>query len=227
MKWLLPVSVALAALAVTTAHGADVPPSRAIPPAHAPVYVPFFSWNGLYFGINAGYAWGQSKWTNTVTGANTGNFDASGAVLGGTVGFNYQTRAMLFGIEADIGWSNIKGSSIVGCGVPCETSIDWLGTLRGRFGYALDRFLPYLTAGMAYGRIAGSVPIGSGFDELRAGWTAGGGMEYAFVNNWSAKVEYLYVDLGKATCNAACSGTVPFDLSFNSHLFRGGLNYKF
>jgi outer membrane immunogenic protein len=68
--------------------------------------------------------------------------------------------------------------------------------------------------------------IGS-VSSTNVGWVAGGGLEYAFANNWSVKLECLFVDLGKDFCNAACSGGNPFDVEFRSHLIRGGLNFRF
>jgi outer membrane immunogenic protein len=89
--------------------------------------------------------------------------------------------------------------------------------------------MPYITAGGAYGEVkaSSSNPAALGASDSLFGWTAGAGVEYAFAGNWSAKLEYLYVDLGAATCNAACSGGNPFDVEFTAHLLRGGLNYKF
>jgi outer membrane immunogenic protein len=209
---------------VTTAQAADIG-ARELPPPRAPVLVPFFTWNGFYVGINAGYGFGHSKWTNTVTGVSPGNFDMSGALVGGTAGYNLQLGGWLLGIEGDIGWSNIKGSTTTNCIGTCETSSNWLGTARGRFGYAFDRFLPYVTGGAAFGDIKGT--SGGSFSKTAVGWTAGGGIEYAFLYNWSAKVEYLYADLGKATCSSACSGGNPIDVTYSAQIVRGGLNYKF
>ena len=227
MKQLLLAGVAFTVLAVTSAIAADAPPSRyTMPPPRAPAYVPFFTWNGFYMGLFAGYGFGQSNWGNTAV--TTGNFDIDGATIGGTAGYNIQTGSWVFGLESDIGWSNIKGSSTAAvCGTGCETSSDWLGTLRGRFGYAFDRFLPYVTGGMSFGSINGDIAGTGHFNSTNVGWTAGGGLEYAFVNNWSAKVEYLYMDLGNATCDATCAGGTPFDVNFKANILRGGLNYKF
>jgi outer membrane immunogenic protein len=217
----------LAALAAGSAVASDMPPSRRMPPPRAPAYVPFFSWNGFYLGINGGYAWGQSNWTNTVTAVTTGDFNVSGGTIGGTVGYNIQTGALVFGLEGDFDWSNIKGTSTTNCATGCETANGWLGTFRGRIGYAFNRFLPYVTGGLSFGDIkATAVGFGSA-SATNVGWTVGGGIEHAFAGNWSVKLEYLYVDLGTATCDAACSGTVPIDVTFKSHLLRGGLNYKF
>src|SRR5258707_4829851 len=92
------------AVLAAAAQAADIG-SRELPPPRAPVLVPFFTWNGFYVGINAGYGFGHSKWTDTVTGVSTGDFDISGALIGGTAGTNLQLGSWVLGIEGDIGWS--------------------------------------------------------------------------------------------------------------------------
>jgi outer membrane immunogenic protein len=226
MRRLVLASAALLALMAGAASAADVPPSRsAPPPLRAPAYVPFFSWNGLYVGVVGGYGWGTSKWTNAA--ATTGDFSINGAFVGGTVGYNIQTGAVVFGLEGDVVWNTMKGSTTTNCAAGCETSSSWLATVRGRIGYAFDRFLPYLTGGMATGEVKASTPGLAGMKKTPIGWTAGGGIEYAFVNNWSAKAEYLYFDLGKSDCGMGCSAVAPTDVTLKSHLMRFGLNYKF
>jgi outer membrane immunogenic protein len=210
------------------AFAADLPPPRYLPPPRAPAtYVPFFTWNGFYLGINAGYGFGHSEWTDTITLGSTDNFGVSGPMVGGTAGYNLQLGSFVVGLEADVDWTSIKGSTTVNCVGTCETRNNWLGTARGRIGYAFDRFLPYLTAGAAYGDIKGTVASVGNFSATKAGWVGGAGLEYAFADNWSAKLEYLYVDLSKATCNATCSGSDPFSVTFQTSIVRGGLNYKF
>src|SRR2546429_650216 len=135
MKRLLLAGVGVA-IAATAALGADVAPGRPLPLPRTVSYVPFFTWDGAYVGINA--------------------------------------------------------------------------------GYAFDRFLPYFTGGAAFGAVKGSVLGFGSFTETKVGWTLGGGLEYAFTDNWTAKLEYLYVDLGKTHCNAACSGGDPFDVTFKT-----------
>jgi outer membrane immunogenic protein len=226
MKRLLLAVVGTLAFAGTSALAADMPPSRSLPPPRAPAYVPFFTWNGFYVGINAGYGFGHSRWTDTVTQDTTGNFNVSGPMVGGTFGYNLQFGTFVLGLEGDLDWSNIKGS-VITCIGTCETKNNWLGTARGRIGYAFDRFLPYLTAGAAFGDIKGTVVGIGSFTDTKVGWTGGGGVEYFFTDNWSAKLEYLYVDLGKGTCDAACSGTDPVSVTFKTNVVRGGVNYKF
>jgi outer membrane immunogenic protein len=215
--------VALMVVAAAPAFAADAPPSRRAP-AHAPVYVPFFTWSGFYVGFNAGYGWGTSNWTSAL--GTTGDFRVSGGVFGGTLGYNMQMGSAVFGLEGDFDWSGIKGSSTsVVCLGSCETKNTWLATARGRIGYAFDRFLPYATGGAAFGNLKMTGPLG-GASSTKTGWALGAGLEYAFTTSWSAKLEYLYVDLGKATCNAACTG-VPADVTFQTSLVRAGVNYKF
>jgi outer membrane immunogenic protein len=218
-------SVAFIAMAATAALASDMPPPY-LPPPRAPTYVPFFTWNGAYIGINAGYGFGTSRWTDRTAGVTTGDFDVSGALIGATLGYNMQWGGVLFGFETDLDWSNIQGSTSTVCLGSCKTSNTHLGTARGRIGYAFDRFMPYLTAGMAYGQIKASSAAAS-FSNSNIGWTAGAGMEYAFMNNWTAKIEYLYVDLGNASCDSGCPGGAPIDVKFTTGVVRGGINYKF
>jgi outer membrane immunogenic protein len=217
MKKLLLAGVGVLALGVAQASAADL---GRRPPPQAPVYVaPPFSWTGFYAGINGGYGWGRSNFSAPFA---TGNFDTSGGLVGGTLGYNYQVNQIVFGIEGDVDASWIDGSAVCG-GLTCRTRNNWLGTARGRIGYAFDRFLPYVTGGVAFGDIKTNVAgFGSGND-TKAGWTVGGGLEYALTGPWSAKVEYLHVDLGRG-------GTIPgtaADADFKADIVRAGLNYRF
>lgn len=102
----------------------------------------------------------------------------------------------------------------------------WLGTLRGRVGYSFGAWLPYLTGGGAWGNVKVQSAGGS-VSDTKGGWTAGGGIEYS-LGQWSAKLEYLYIDLGTATCNAAAC-LLPADamVDVTANIFRAGLNYRF
>jgi outer membrane immunogenic protein len=225
IKTLLLACVGFMAMAAASTYAADMP-RRALPMPRAPVYVPFFSWTGFYAGINAGYGFGDSSWTNTTTGLGTGDFNVDGFLIGGTLGYNLQTGSWVFGVEGDIGWSDIKGTTTTLCPLGCETRNTWLGTIRGRIGYAFDRFLPYFTAGGAFGEVQANPAVLPGASDIQFGWTVGAGIEYAFLSNWSAKLEYLYVDLGTLNCTATECG-VPTDVTFKANIVRGGLNYKF
>lgn len=218
------VGMGVLALGVMSANAADI--IRRRPPPPAPVYVPPpYNWTGFYVGINGGGGFGHST-VSDAFGA-TG-FNTSGGLVGGTVGYNYQFGHAVLGIEGDGDWSNIRGSTSSGicAGVSCEVRNDWLATVRGRLGYAYDRFLPYITGGAAFGDIKTSITGFNGSTTDKAGWTAGAGVEAAISGPWTAKIEYLYVDLGKATCGAVDCG-VSTDASFHSHVVRVGVNYRF
>lgn len=224
MKRVLLAGVAVVAL-VGAAAAADLPPAPGPAPYYkAPVYAPAYNWSGFYLGINGGGGWGRSDWTTT------GSFDTSGGLVGGTIGYNYQMNQVVVGVEGDIDWANINGTTNVGCtavgGTACQTSDNWLSTVRGRLGYAADRFLPYVTGGAAFGDIKASGPGLSGVDTTNAGWTVGGGIEFAIAGHWTAKAEYLYVDLGNVSCGAAC-GAVTQNVSWRANIGRVGVNYRF
>ncbi|HWE78247.1 MAG TPA: outer membrane protein [Pseudolabrys sp.] len=214
----------VSALALVTmmgaANAADLPRRRAEMPVKAPAYMPAFSWTGFYVGINGGGAWGRSNWS-----ASGNSFDTSGGVVGGTVGYNWQAGPTVFGVEGDLDWSGIKGSSTCG-GLSCETKNDWLGTFRGRVGYAFNRVMPYVTGGLAVGNVKATSPFGSN-DETRAGWTLGGGIEANIVGPWSAKIEYLYADLGRTNCSTCGVAATATDVNFHTNIVRAGVNYHF
>jgi outer membrane immunogenic protein len=222
------VLAGIGALAVVTmmgpANAADIARRQAMP-TKAPIYMaPAYNWTGFYIGINGGGVWGKSDWSNAF---GTADAKTSGGLAGGTIGYNYQIGQAVLGVEGDMDWSNIKGNTITGIctGGTCETKNSWLSTARGRLGYAYDRWLPFVTGGAAFGDIK-ATPVGLGSEtSTRTGWTAGGGLEAAINGPWTVKVEYLYVDLGKADCNTAC-GT-PTDVDFKAHVVRAGLNYRF
>ena len=143
----------------------------------------------------------------------------TGAMVGGTVGFDLQMSQIVVGFEGDIDASWMKGTNSTAC---CETKNDWFATARGRLAYAMDRFMPFLTAGAAFGDLKMTSALGSE-TATRIGWTAGGGVEYAFMGAWSAKLEYLYADLGKASCSAATCGTAS-DVSFKANIVRTSMD---
>ena len=182
------------------------------------------SGSGFYVGINGGYGWGASDWASPAI-----SNKPDGGMVGGAIGYNYQLGSIVLGLEGDIGWSGAKGSAACGA-FTCETKNDWLGTVRGRVGYAVNRFLPFITGGGAYGNIKASStnPAAAGASSTQFGWVAGGGIEYAMHDNWSVKLEYLHVDLGDFNCGAACSVGVPTNnVSFSENIFRAGVNYHF
>lgn len=230
------------------ALAADLPPAAPPPPQAPATYVPppapVYNWAGIYIGLNGGYAFGNSEWSAASSFVGTGNFNVSGGLVGGTIGANFQSGQFVFGVEGDVDWTGINSSlsstTICGTGVTSctfQTSNDWLGTIRGRVGYAFDRVLIYGTAGGAFGDVKGTFsgttatgPIGFSSDSTEFGWTAGAGLEFAITENITAKAEYLFVDLskGSASCSAAICGTAfNIPVSFDASLVRAGLNFKF
>ena len=178
-----------------------------------------------------------------------------GYVAGGQVGYNHQIDRWLLGVEADIAASGIQGNQMVFtprcpnlCGSPNLSGItqgmDWFGTVRGRLGAVANNWLFYGTAGVAFGDVkytywqnnaifglGGTINTFGADSKTRAGWTAGGGIEYGF-GRWSAKVEYLYFDLGEHPVIVPLN-TAPTLIQFipkfqnNGSIVRAGLNYRF
>jgi outer membrane immunogenic protein len=243
MKRIL-IAGALALATAAPAFAADLPPA-APPPPRAPVaYVPapVFSWTGFYVGLNAGGAFGNSSWTTPA--GSVSSFSTLGALAGAQIGGNYQIGQFVIGAEADADWQNLRGATGSGLCAPaiiggCAVASNWIATVRGRAGFAADRVLLYITGGGAFTNVkpsTGALPFGGGSE---AGWTAGGGVEYAFTDNWTAKFEYLYARFQSAACNAgSCSagnaalaggfpGVAPATVSFNENIVRAGVNYKF
>jgi outer membrane immunogenic protein len=223
MKRFLRAGVGMLAMAglVGSAQAADLPRQMV---TKAPAYTaPYYNWTGFYVGVNGGGGWGSSAWDTT------GSFDVSGAMAGGTVGYNWQFGTWVVGLEGDMDWANIKGSTnAAGCfSGNCNSENTWLGTARGRLGYAFDRVMPYVTGGAACGDVQAGQPGFTGMTSTQVGWTAGAGVEFAIANNWTAKVEYLHYDLGSFNCGVSCNGFANDNVSFNANVVRGGVNLRF
>ena len=227
--------------AAGAALAADLPqpPPPQAPAQYIPVVAPVYNWGGIYVGINGGWGWGSAKWTaSTGVGPIAGTANDNGGVVGGTLGFNYQMNALVFGVEGDFDYSGINtGTTSTICNLvgTCQTGNNWLATLRGRVGWAVDRVLFYGTGGGAFANVQTTLN-GTGTTHTQAGWTAGLGAEFAFADNWTAKVEWLYVDLGSQSASGVCSialcggpPALPFSVntSLTENLVRVGVNYKF
>jgi outer membrane immunogenic protein len=225
MKQFLFASVGLLALAGSVGAAAAADLSRPYPMAtKAPYLSPVYNWTGLYAGINGGFGWGSAKWDGTGS-----SFDTSGGLAGGTLGYNWQFGQFVYGLEGDADWSDIRGNhSFVGCGIgSCGIKNDFMSTVRGRLGFAADRWMPYVTGGVAIGNIRSTAPGFVGVDQTNVGWTVGGGVEVALAGRWTAKAEYLYVDLGNVNCGLGCGGGFGNNVNFTTNIVRGGINYRF
>ena len=202
MKKIAAIS-ALVAISTANAGAADLPRGSYLAPAPYSA----FSWGGPYVGANLGYQWGSIS--------NSGG-SPSGVLGGGQVGYNWQSGQMVFGAETDLQASGADDTLGL-----FKFSNDWFGTLRGRVGFAMSNILLYGTAGLAYGDTKVQF---AGLSETRThvGWAVGAGMEIGLTPNWSAKVEYLFIDLSNE--HFALTG---LDHDFESNLLRFGVNYRF
>jgi outer membrane immunogenic protein len=222
------IGVGMSAIAMLAMSGAVNAADLSPPGYKAPIYTApgAASWNGFYVGVNAGYGMGKSRVTNDV--GSTGDFNVKGALAGGTIGYNFQTGNWVWGVEGDLDMSAIKGSSSTFCVPDCNMSNTWLGTARARIGYAAwGNWLPYLTGGAAFGNIKFDQGVEPD-SHTKIGWTAGLGVEYALLTHWSVKAEYLYADLGTATCAMPkCNSGADVLTTFKTNIIRLGVNYRF
>jgi len=205
-RFILRAVALIAAVWTVSAQAADLPyGSRAPYTVNQPLN--FYSWAGPYLGANLGYAWGSVDNNQTMP---------SGFSGGAQVGYNWQTGPWVFGVEGDIQATGAEDTF-----APWKFSNPWFGTLRGRAGYALNNILFYGTGGLAFGDLRGET-FGLSESHTNAGWTAGVGAEFGFAQNWSAKIEYLYVDLANSnfTITGASNG-------YRFGLVRAGVNYHF
>ena len=185
---------------------------------------PAFSWTGGYIGLQGGYAWGDVDRDN---GSFQNSYDADGVLGGVHAGYNAQFGSFVLGVEGDFDFTGIDGNDDGVGGTTDAIDVDWMASVRGRAGYALDRLLIYGTAGVAFADIeqtnTGGVPASS--SNVRTGWTVGGGVEYAFTDHLTSRIEYRYADFGSQ--DYAPAGLLPFKQDYKFHTVRAGLSYKF
>jgi outer membrane immunogenic protein len=224
MRNIILSSIALFGALGSQTLAADLPP---MPSARTPAMVVAerFSWSGVYAGINGGYGTGKVSDVN-------GNFASTlkGGLAGGQVGVNWQSDALVLGVEGDMQatWQKYAVTATV-LGIPFTASreLPWFATARGRVGFAFDRAMIYATGGAAFmnykvALTALGTTVSS--DTTKAAWTAGGGWEWMFAEKWSAKAEYLYMDTGNTT--VTLFGTTISGKGHN-HVARAGINYHF
>jgi len=188
-------------------------------------------WSGFYAGVFGGYASGTAT-AQSVLGLT--EIDASGALLGVTVGGNAEFDGFVLGLEGDVAWAGIEGdAACTGApGFTCGGTVDWMGSLRARAGVAVDQVLLYATAGAAFAGVTATVtPVGAftgEFSDTFIGWTAGVGAEMKVTDDISVKAEYAYVDLGTKTAPAGTLSTLnATDLSPAFHTVKLGVNFAF
>jgi outer membrane immunogenic protein len=228
MKFTWGTGIVAASLTAGTAFAADIPMKA--PPQALPSY---YNWTGLYIGANAGYGWASGDGTITIGGASGPVSGKGNGGFGGVqTGYNWQTGAMVIGLETDIQFSGQKGNVTGNAGADSFTAtskVPWFGTIRGRVGYAFNRMMIYATGGGFYGedKLEGTSSTSGTFSRSRdfITYTVGAGFETALWDHWTAKLEYLYV--GPPNHVPGPPGTTAVTGSSHGNLVRAGLNYRF
>jgi opacity protein-like surface antigen len=234
------VTTALSLLALEgAARAADLPPAPQLPPLEAaPV------WTGFYGGLNVGGAFGSSRNAFSIAGFGLPSFDASlvGAVGGAEAGYNWQTGPLVLGLEANFEGSGLSGGRTAPClplvcgafSASYTQKLTWFGTLRPRIGYALGNWLLYATGGVALGQVGADATAAVGpfiatnnRSQSRDGWTLGGGVEVGLAPGWSAKIEYLYLNLGSRTTTYLQNPLISNTSRFSASVITTGVNYRF
>jgi outer membrane immunogenic protein len=241
MKKLMLVSAALASSGIP-ALAADLAVKVPAPPP--------FAWTGCFLGVHAGGGWTRKDITDPValveenafgtpaTVVTTARVSPSGAVIGGQFGCDYQFASnWVAGVEGSASGATMKGSTTVdlvdvGDTARVTARTDFLGSVTGRLGYAVDRWLYYVRGGAAWAGDKYTV-VGNGFGfeglDTRGGWTVGAGIEWAFSRNWSARLEYDYYGLGTRTIQMTDStngfGPAPIDVKQSVQTVKLGVNF--
>jgi outer membrane immunogenic protein len=234
MKKILLATVAIIGLS-TVAQAADLP-RRMAPTAPQPIFSPVYNWSGFYAGVQVGYAWGDDKTVEfgTLTGVPTGlslGYSPDGIVGGVHAGANYQMGMFVLGVEGDIEASGISGGTRNLLLRGNDFDVAWQGSIRARAGVAFDRVLVYATGGVAYADMEHTYVNGLIAEKASGGewgYTVGAGVEYAFTQNLTARVEYRYTAFDKVT-NASVVSFPGFSYTQEPEFqtVRGGLSYKF
>ncbi|MCX8572977.1 outer membrane protein [Aminobacter sp. MET-1] len=204
-----------------------------------------FVWTGGYAGVHLGYGGGRTTvteldfYTFSEFGDTQFKFNSNGFLGGVHAGYNWQSGQLVYGVEVDLTGANIDNtvanSMLPRSNESFSTSVDWFSTARVRLGYSIDRFLPFVTGGFAFGHARSSYDDNDAAqnnhaiaDNVVAGWTIGAGAQYALTDNWSLRAEYLYVDLEDSRGAFQYAGdTFRYDFDNDIHVVRLGASYKF
>jgi len=221
-------------LAPTAASAADLP-------VKAPPPVVIYDWTGFYIGGSGGGSLGGSNHVDpSGTNLTADGFVVKGGLVGGTLGYNWQVSSFVFGFEGDVSWVGEYGSHIDnGPSLNADQTFQsfsketWLATARGRAGYAVNNLLFYVTGGYA----AAGVDVGVksaltnalivSSTTTRSGWTGGGGLEWGFAPNWSAKFEWLFVKFENKGFITALADGPRGSVTLDDNVVRAGINYRF
>jgi outer membrane immunogenic protein len=209
-----------------------------------PVATPLYDWSGFYVGVYGGGGFGNHNYNNGTPNGFANyliNYDSTGGIGGGEVGYNVQSGDIVVGVEAGGFWSGIKGSDLsqfnagaLPIAAVDATSLRWGGTFLARGGYAIDRLLLFFTGGWVYGDLlhtstAVGFPIDQ-FDNHRSGLAAGAGIAYAITNNVIGKFEYRYYDFGSYSRPGfpvlTPNGQLPYTVNSTYSVLTLGLDFK-
>ena len=218
----------LTLLTCTTAQAADLG-GRIYAKAPAQNTSDIYDWSGWYVGAHAGFDWGRARVSNNGV-LTESSVPMDGAIGGLLAGINWQHDALIFGLEADIGASALRGHGTVAAIVPIvpnQYDVDLSGNIRGRLGFAVvPRTLLFAAAGVALANF--EFRENSGPNSVKSaliGWTAGAGVDHAFTNNFIGRFEYLYADYGNRNFNASPSDF--YNIGFRTQTVRSALIWKF
>jgi outer membrane immunogenic protein len=211
----------------------------------SPVIASAFNWNGFYVGANLGGAWaGDTVIQSDIAGPfSSTKVTSSGVVGGGHLGYNWVAMPnWLLGVEADVSGADLNGTAVFHGRAQFNEKVDAFGTARGRVGYLANNWLFYGTGGFAWSndtftrtqvmQVPGSPPLGDARTNspTRTGWAAGGGVEYGFAPQWTARVEYLHLDLGEQTFSFTAPNGIFRSIDegrLGIDSVRAGVTYKF
>jgi outer membrane immunogenic protein len=245
MSQAVAVAAAMAVLALSGAAQADgpykVPPRQVYappPPPPPPPLPPPFTWTGFYIGGNIGGAWASGTLTDNFTDVSF-DTDHSGFIGGVQLGYNYQFRNLVIGVEWDFDWTSIGETSnsvfVPGFGtLRASADTDWITTLSARAGLTFDRWLVFVKAGGGWVQNSTSITnLDSGAvistSRTNSGWLVGGGVEYAFNGlewtRWTAKLEYDFLQLSDRTATGFSGDTFTFERDIQ--MLKFGLSYRF
>ena len=251
------IAIAGLVAGASAASAADLPARQAPPPAPFVAAVPIFTWTGFYVGAQAGYSWGDNNngfgiansnvafiggTPFVVSGLNNGD-SSDGFLIGGHVGYNAQFGQFVVGVEGDLEWSDLGGSDSTFALTNVNTrqtvlinsglGLDWQGSIRARLGWAFDRTMIYATGGFAFAGVNDSNnfnivnPLFTNGDDTVSGWTLGAGVEYAFTNNLTTRIEYRYTSYDNSGTNFFDDASFDRGKDLDFHTVRVGVSYKF
>jgi outer membrane immunogenic protein len=229
------VAAALVALTARSGAAADLPVRAPVHRTLRPIAAA--SWAGCYVGAEGGGAWGQSR-HDTAVGSTSDAYAVRGGLAGGTVGCNHQLGRWVVGLEGDLAWTDKSGSAVEAAPFPATftsaTRESWLASVRARLGWAADRWLLYVTGGYAVAAVEArilnpSIGLDVADTKVRSGFAVGAGIETAIADNWSVRLEYLYVGLQNASYFDVPPPVVfaRTGVPLSDNIVRAGLNYRF